>query len=628
MRTLPTRRIIPGVNIIYGNSVFQVVDIVNASQILVEGSDGQRKVVEASSVAPQSPVADSKLPDLTKLDDKRWADALEIYEHIRPLVELGRHHRTRADVQKVADKIGKHAATVYRWLDAYEQSGLVSSLLRKPRSDKGNTRIPAEVEAIIKQTIEDFHLTEQRRTPAKTAAEVEKRCKQAGLTSPDKKTVRNRIAAISGETLTRRREGWKAASERYRPIRGSFPGADYPLAVVQIDHTPMDVIVVDDVHRKPINRPHLTTAIDVYSRMVVGFYISLDPPGALSTGLCLSRAILGKEIFLSKLGIDDLAWPCWGLMAKIHTDNAKEFRGSMLARAVTQYGIIREHRPKGRPNFGGHVERAFRTHMAEIHNELPGTTFSNVKHKREYDSEGRAVMTLDALERWFTVFILGVYHQRPHSGIGDIPPIVRWDQGIRGTETTLGTGIPTRVRDEERLRLDFMPYFERTVQEYGILNEGVFYWSDVLRRLIHTPDPQDLSKAKLFVCRYDPRDLSHIWLYDDEADQYIEVPYRNLSRPSISLWELRRAKSLLKEQYKNVANEELIFKSIDRMREIVEQESAKTKSARRLQQRKKQWDAAPKLTKTSQKTAAPVPESVSDTGNFDDLVPFDDIREA
>lgn len=621
------RRIIPGINIVHHGDLFQVVDIVNASQIMVESNDGHRYVLDASSVLIDSPRADTKLPDLARLDNRRWAEALEIYEHIRPLVDLGQHHRTRADVQQVADKISKHVATVYRWLDAYEQSGLVSSLLRKPRSDKGKQRIPAEVEAIIQRTIEDFHLTAQRRTPTKTAAEVEKRCKQAGLPAPDKKTVRNRINAIGGELLMRKREGAKAAAERYVPIRGSFPGADFPLAVVQIDHTPMDVIVVDDVHRKPINRPYLTTAIDVYSRMVVGFYISLDPPGALSTGLCISRAILGKETFLSRLDIDGLTWPCWGVMAKIHTDNAKEFRGTMLARAASQYGIIQERRPKGRPNFGGHVERAFRTHMAEIHNELPGTTFSNVKFKREYDSEGRAVMTLDALEHWFTVFVLGVYHQKPHSGIDNAPPIVKWEQAILGTDTTLGTGIPARVADEERLRLDFMPYIERTVQEYGVQNEGVYYWADALRRFVHMRDPQRTSTAKLFVCRYDPRDLSCIWLYDDESDQYIEVPYRNLSRPSISLWELRKAKSLLKEQYKTATNEELIFKSIDRMREIVEKESAKTTAARRMQQRRKRWDTAPKLQKPD-KTAATVPEPASDLDRGDDFVPFDDIRES
>jgi hypothetical protein len=35
-------------------------------------------------------------------------------------------------------------------------------------------------------------------------------------------------------------------------------------------------------------------AIDVYSRMVVGFCISLDPPGAISTGLCIAHAFSAR----------------------------------------------------------------------------------------------------------------------------------------------------------------------------------------------------------------------------------------------------------------------------------------------------------------------------------------------
>ncbi|MFP3467911.1 transposase, partial [Leifsonia sp. SIMBA_070] len=56
-------------------------------------------------------------------------------------------------------------------------------------------------------------------------------------------------------------------------------------------------------------------------------------------------------------------WPIYGKMQKIHVDNAKEFRGNMLTRACQQHGIILEYRPKGQPNYGPHVERAFRTFM-------------------------------------------------------------------------------------------------------------------------------------------------------------------------------------------------------------------------------------------------------------------------
>ena len=43
-----------------------------------------------------------------------------------------------------------------------------------------------------------------------------------------------------------KREGRKAAHDKYGSIKGSFPGADAPLAVVQIDHTLLDIMVVDE----------------------------------------------------------------------------------------------------------------------------------------------------------------------------------------------------------------------------------------------------------------------------------------------------------------------------------------------------------------------------------------------
>ncbi|MCG9065633.1 Mu transposase C-terminal domain-containing protein [Laribacter hongkongensis] len=631
MATLPLLRLLPGLVVYDSERRYIVIDLLNATTVLVEDDHGQRHTRPAAELQPDpSPARSNDRPrrDLLTIPREEWEYACEIASALQPLVEKGRGLRTRAEVSALAERLHKHPATVYRWLLDYESSGLVSSLLRKPRKDKGERRLDPQVEDVIKNCIETFYLTSQRRTPAKTAFEVRKRCLAAGLTPPDPNTVRNRILAIDESLRVRKREGYKAANEKFQPILGNFPGADYPLAVVQIDHTPMDVIVVDDVHRLPIGRPYLTLAVDVFSKMVMGFYISLDPAGALSTGLCLSRAILGKEAYLQHLGIDDLDWPCWGLMRTIHTDNAKEFRGTMLGRAAHEYGIIAQRRPKGRPQYGGHVERAFRTYMSEVHNELPGTTFSNPRMRRDYDAEGHAVMTLDALEIWFTRFLLGCYHQRPHKGNDGRSPQAQWELGLLGNgSTVLGRGIPARYPDEERLRLDFLPYVERTVQEYGIAFEGVTYWSDALRRLVHAKDPASQKLKRQFVCRYDPRDLRRIWLFEPDGQNYLELPYRNLARSSISLWELRQAKKQLRAESTSGTNEELIFRTIDQMRELVASESQKTKAARRMQQRLKGWSKPhrqlPLVAPPTVVPSQPLPPEPDE-----DILPFDDIREA
>lgn len=58
------------------------------------------------------------------------------------------------------------------------------------------------------------------------------------------------------------RDGRKAASDRHRPVVGSY-FADHALQVVQMDHTPADIIIVDEHFRRPLCRPTLTLQIDL-----------------------------------------------------------------------------------------------------------------------------------------------------------------------------------------------------------------------------------------------------------------------------------------------------------------------------------------------------------------------------
>ena len=74
-----------------------------------------------------------------------------------------------------------------------------------------------------------------------------------------------------------RREGAAAARAVFTPVVEEYRSAG-PLDVVQIDHTIVDLIVVDEVTRTPIGRPVLTLAIDIHTRVVTGFYLGLDHP--------------------------------------------------------------------------------------------------------------------------------------------------------------------------------------------------------------------------------------------------------------------------------------------------------------------------------------------------------------
>ena len=399
-------------------------------------------------------------------------------------------------------------------------------------------------------------------------------CHSKNITPPHENTIRNRIKSLSEEEVMKKRIGSKEAGYKFNPIKGRFPGADFPLSVVQIDHTRVDIILVDEYYRKPYKRPWLTLAIDVHSRMVVGFYLSFDAPGALGTGLCIAHSILPKEIWLEKIGLK-AEWPCWGFMSTIHLDNAKEFRGNMLKMACKNYNINLEFRPIATPHFGGHIERLLKTFSQEIHN-LQGTTFSSPELRKNYDSEGRASLTLPEFEKWLTLYITKVYHVKNHSSLND-SPINKWKEGIMGNKEQPGIGIIPRVYNERKLRLDFMPFEERTVQEYGVVIDHVTYYHDVLRKYIHSKT--DNIKRK-FIFRRDPRDISVVYFYDPELKEYFEIPYRDTSLPAISIWEFKDVLRTLKKN-KAPISEKSIFETYREMDDIEKKAIRETTNRKR-----------------------------------------------
>jgi putative transposase len=234
----------------------------------------------------------------------------------------------------------------------------------------------------------------------------------------------------------------------------------------------------------------------------------------MSTGLCLAHAMLPKSIWLAKCGITT-PWPICGRIQTLHLDNAKEFHGMMLDRACQNYGIELQWRPVKKPWYGGHMERWLGTFAQELQ-ELPGATFSNPAERGEYDSEGQAALTLTEFERCLATFITEVYHQRVHSALG-VAPIKYESSGPKNARWTV---------DERRLRLEFMPYLERTVQPYGPIDQ-IAYYSDVLRRWGSAADPEDPAHKVKFTVRRDPRDISVVHFWDPETQEYFRIPYRH-----------------------------------------------------------------------------------------------------
>ena len=139
-------------------------------------------------------------------------------------------------------------------------------------------------EQIIEETIHNVYLKPTRPTLTHLVDCVHARCTEEGVAPPHRRTVRARVKAIDIRVRGQRR-GERDIVKATTAVPGEY-AVSRPLEVVQIDHTEIDIIVVDELTRTPLpGRPWLTLAIDVFSRVVTGLHVSMSAPSRVSAGL-------------------------------------------------------------------------------------------------------------------------------------------------------------------------------------------------------------------------------------------------------------------------------------------------------------------------------------------------------
>jgi putative transposase len=478
----------------------------------------------------------------------------------------------RAAVDAAASGLGVSRRQVYVLIKRHRDgSGLLTDLApRRSSGGKGTLRLSDAVEDLVRELVRKQFLTRQKRTLAAVYRDIAAACRARGLPAPARNTVEQRIRALNPVEVGRRRGGPDAV-RGLQSAGGQVPLIGDILEQVQIDHTVIDVIVVDERERQPIGRPYLTAAIDVCSRSLVGMVVTLEAPSAVSVGLCLAHAGTDKRPWLESLGVE-AQWPMSGKPRQLYLDNASEFKSEALRRGCEQHGIELAYRPPGRPHYGGIVERVIGTAMAQVH-ELPGTTFSNPVERGRYDSDRMAMLTLRELEKWLTLAVAG-YHGTIHSTLGQTPA-GRWADGVAAT------GMPAVASNPTAFLVDFLPVIWRTLTRTGFVIDHVHYFSNALKPWISRRDT-----LGPFLIRRDPRDISRIWVLEPDGHLYIEVPYRTMANPAVSLWEHKHALARLHERGIAQVDEAALFRTIEQMREIAGTATKTTKRMRRDTERR------------------------------------------
>jgi putative transposase len=107
----------------------------------------------------------------------------------------------------------------------------------------------------VRDAIANVYLQREKPRLSDLLKEIQQQCRRKGLRVPNFRTVKRRVDAIDAKEQVRKRAGAKAASDRFRPTRALSTTDLLPLERVQIDHTRVDVVVVDESDRLPIGGP-------------------------------------------------------------------------------------------------------------------------------------------------------------------------------------------------------------------------------------------------------------------------------------------------------------------------------------------------------------------------------------
>ncbi|EMD03910.1 DDE-type integrase/transposase/recombinase, partial [Escherichia coli] len=324
----------------------------------------------------------------------------ELVEHV-----VQEHKVTKATVYKLLRRYWQRGQTPNALIPDYKNSGApgerrsatgTAKIGRAREYGKGEgTKVTPEIERLFRLTIEK-HLLNQKGTKTTVAyrrfvdlfAQYFPRIPQE-----DYPTLRQFRYFYDREYPKAQRLKSRVKAGVYkkdvRPLSSTAtsqalgPGSRY-----EIDATIADIYLVDHHDRqKIIGRPTLYIVIDVFSRMITGFYIGFENPSYVVAMQAFVNACSDKTAICAQhdIEISSSDWPCVGLPDVLLADRG-ELMSHQVEALVSSFNVRVESAPPRRGDAKGIVESTFRTLQAEFKSFAPGIVEgSRIKSHGETD---------------------------------------------------------------------------------------------------------------------------------------------------------------------------------------------------------------------------------------------------
>ncbi|BAZ48745.1 transposase-like Mu [Nostoc sp. NIES-4103] len=449
-------------------------------------------------------------------------------------------------LRTAAEKLGKTVRTVQRLVKKYQQDGL-SAIVDTQRNDKGSYRIDPEWQKFIITTFKEGNKGSKKMTPAQVAMRVQVRAEQLGLKKyPSHMTVYrvlNPIIERQEQKQKQRNIGWRGSRVSHKTRDGQTLDVRYSNHVWQCDHTKLDVMLVDQ-YGEPLARPWLTKITDSYSRCIMGVHVGFDAPSSQVVALALRYAILPKQYSAEYKLLSE--WRTSGIPENLFTDGGRDFRSEHLKQIGFQLGF--ECHLRDRPSEGGIEERSFGTINTEFLSGFYGYLGSNIQ-ERSKTAEEEACLTLRELHLLLVRYIVDNYNQRLDARTKDQTRFQRWEAGL--------PALPKMVRERE-LDICLMKKTRRSIYKGGYLSfENIMYRGDYLAAYA----------GENIVLRYDPRDITTVWVYRIEKGKEVFLSAAHAldwETEQLSLEEAKAASRKVRSVGKTLTNKSILAEIHDR----------------------------------------------------------------
>ncbi len=477
--------------------------------------------------------------------------------------------------------------TAYRWQKDYTASGDDIRVLAPAYKARGKARghdkrrISSDGHAcnVVDKIIDDVtreHYLQLTRPKAQCTYDLivarisnENRFRNADdqLPTPHRSTLYRKISKLDPYEKDKARYGKRIADLRHK-VNKQGVRPTRPLERVEIDDTTVDLFVIDENTKLPIGRPRLMIAICAYTKMMLGYYLSFVKPSYLSVMQTLLHSIRPKTYVKERYPEIVHSWDAYGLPELVVVDNAKQYYSASFDEACLQLGIITQYAPVKHPYYKPSIERMFGTLNTQLLHQMPGTTFSNIAQKWDYDPKKNASISIQRLDRIIHNWICDVYQHYRHRGIDDVPAR-RWEIGTRDFPPALPYNV-------EELNVLLGHIEHRSISSSGIEMWGLYYNDACL-----SPLKSRAKKGERVKIKYDPMDISVIHVYDEISNIYLTVPAADQAyTQGLSLWQhkvIKREARLHVDDY--VDMEQLCLAKARIQKMVDEQFTAHSKSS-------------------------------------------------